>query len=50
VVLNNGGKNSRRICTLACAGYIRAEYMQNSGHLSADRWRTHFARTKIVAT
>jgi hypothetical protein len=19
--------------------------MQNSGHLSADRWRTHFART-----
>jgi hypothetical protein len=28
--------------------------MQNSGHLSADRWRTHSARTnnisKIVAT
>jgi hypothetical protein len=20
-------------------------YMQNSGHLSADRWRTHYART-----
>ena len=22
--------------------------MQNSGHLSADRWHTHSARTKIV--
>jgi hypothetical protein len=22
-------------------------FMQNSGHLSADRWRTHYARTNV---
>ena len=38
----------RRLCTLAFAGYIKWNNTKNSGHLSADRWRTHSARTKII--
>jgi hypothetical protein len=35
VVLNNGGKKKKE----------KRLIMQNSGQLSADRWRTHYART-----